>query len=253
MYFIAFLMFVVFPVSLIVFHFCTKKYLNPFKLIFVFGKKGSGKTTLLVRYALEYLDRGWSVYSTIPVPGTIKFDVDQFGKVQFPWKSCVIVDEVGMIWDNRNFKNFRADQRDYFKLQRHYGNVLILASQTFDVDKKIRDLADEMYLVTKAFRVFSYAKKILRKTVLIEAQGDSPSRIDENLEFDTLLLFWAGSRKLTYIPKYAGLFDSFEAPELPAPDGEYISPLRLPVKCGKMRYKRIRFIDRVLKIFRKVK
>ena len=98
-----------------------------------------------------------------------------------------IIDEVGIIWDNRGFKNFPSEVRDYFKLQRHYKHVVILASQTFDVDKKIRDLADdqtfdvdkkirdladEMYLVSKKFRVFSYAKKILRKTVLVEATGN---------------------------------------------------------------------------------
>ncbi len=27
--------------------------------------------------------------------------------------SCIIVDEVGMIWDNRNFKNFKPEVRDF--------------------------------------------------------------------------------------------------------------------------------------------
>lgn len=237
MYVLAFFVFVVFPILFILFHLLTKKYLNPFKLIFVFGKKGSGKSTFLVRMALEYMERGWSVYSTLAIPGTIPFDVKQFGEVQFPWKSCVLVDEVGMIWDNRNFKSFKESQRDYFKLQRHYGNVLILASQTFDVDKKIRDLADEMYLITKAFRVFSYGKRILRRTVLVKSTAEAPAKIDEDLEFDSLLLFWAGSRKLTFIPKYAGLFDSFEAPSLPeVPD----KPLAIPASLTRHKaYKRI--------------
>lgn len=56
-----------------------------------------------------------------------------------------------MIWDNRGFKNFPTEVRDYFKLQRHYKHVVILASQTFDVDKKIRDLADD--------RKFTYIPK----------------------------------------------------------------------------------------------
>ena len=30
----------------VVFHLCTKKYINPYKLYMVFGKKGSGKSTL---------------------------------------------------------------------------------------------------------------------------------------------------------------------------------------------------------------
>lgn len=212
---IIYALFIIIPCGMVIFHFLTKKYINPFKLIFVFGKKGSGKSTFLARRAIEYMRAGFIVYSNIDIPGTIPFDVENFGLIEFPWRSVVIVDEVGMIWDNRNFKNFKTHQRDYFKLQRHYGNILILASQTFDVDKKIRDLADEMWLIEKKFRVFSYGKRILRRTVLIEAQGDSSSRIDENLEFDSLLLFAFGSRTLTFIPKWAKFFDSFDAPSLP--------------------------------------
>lgn len=207
------------------FHLATKKYLNPYKLIFIFGKKGSGKSTLLVKYAYEYNQRGWNVYSTEPIPGTYLISYEDIGYKQFPPHSCILVDEVGMIWDNRNFKSFKPEVRDFFKLQRHYKCCLILASQTFDVDKKIRDLADEMYLVTKKLRVFSYAKKILRQTVLVEATGESPSKIDENLVFDSLFFFWCGSRKLSFIPKWSKWFDSFAAPELDNKDYELI-PLR---------------------------
>ena len=198
----------------LLFHLSTKRYLNPYKLIFVFGKKGSGKSTLLVKYASQYRERGWTVFSTEYIPGTYKIDYEDIGFVQFPPHSCLIVDEVGMIWDNRNFKNFKPEVRDFFKLQRHYKCCCILASQTFDVDKKIRDLADEMFLVSKKFRVFSYAKRILRETVLVEATGESPSKIDENLVFDSLFFFWAGSRKLSFIPKWSKWYDSFAAPEL---------------------------------------
>lgn len=225
------------------FHVLTKKYLNPYKLIFIFGKKGSGKSTLLVKYAYEYNQRGWTVYSTEPIPGTYLISYEDIGFKQFPEHSCILVDEVGMIWDNRNFKSFKPEVRDFFKLQRHYKCCLILASQTFDVDKKIRDLADEMYLVTKKFRVFSYAKKILRQTVLVEATGESPSKIDENLVFDSLFFFWAGSRKLSFIPKWSRWFDSFAAPRLG--DGEYpyiplrddlVNPRKIRKQGHKKRY-----------------
>lgn len=227
---IPFLWFGVFPFLLLLFHVLTKKYLNPYKLIFVFGKKGSGKSTLLTKYALQYVKRGWNVYSTEGCPGTYHIKPTDIGYAYFPPRSVIICDEVGMIWSNRDFKTFPAEVRDYFKLQRHYKHVVILASQTFDVDKKIRDLADEMYLVTKKFRVFSYAKKILRQTVLVEATGQSPSKIDENLVFDSLLLFWAGSRKLTYIPKYTKYFDSHWTPRLPVKEFNQVPELDIPVK-----------------------
>lgn len=232
MYVLAFCIFVVFPACFIGYHLCTRKYLNPYKLIFIFGKKGSGKSTLLTKYALDYVRKGWNVYSTEYCPGTYHISPKDVGFSYFPPNSVIIVDEVGMIWDNRNFKNFPEQVRDYFKLQRHYQHVVILASQTFDVDKKIRDLADEMYLVTKKFRVFSYAKKILRETVLLKstATQGGDSRISEDLVFDSLLLCWAGSRKFTYIPKYTRYFNSFKAPELPEKEFEKVPELVIPVK-----------------------
>lgn len=242
--------FIIFPLALFGFHVATKKYLNPYKLIFIFGKKGSGKSTLLTKYALDYVKRGWNVYSTESCPGTYKISPEDVGYVYFPPKSVIIVDEVGMIWDNRGFKNFPTKVRDYFKLQRHYKHVVILASQTFDVDKKIRDLADEMYLVTKKFRVFSYAKKILRQTVLVEATGQSPSKIDENLVFDSLLLFWAGSRKFTYIPKYTQYFDSFGTPDLDHRNFDKVPDLIIPVKDDKITHKLRRALGKARRFFR---
>ena len=67
---LAFFIFIVIPVFIVLFHLTTKKYLNPYKLIFIFGKKGSGKSTLLSKYAFQYLSKGWNVYATEPIPGT---------------------------------------------------------------------------------------------------------------------------------------------------------------------------------------
>lgn len=194
----------------------TRPFLNPYKLYMIFGKKGSGKSTLLMKLAIQYMQKGIKVYSTENIPGTYLIDYKDIGYKQFDPNSVILIDEVGMIWDNRNFKSFDPKVRDWFKLQRHYKCTVYLFSQTFDIDKKLRDLTDEMYLVEKKFRVFSYAKRILKRQVLHASTPDAPSRIDEDLEFDSLLLFWCGSRRLTYLPKYAPYFDSFAAPTLEA-------------------------------------
>lgn len=232
---IYFFVFIFLFISLLtVFHLLTKQYLNPYKLTMIFGKKGSGKSTLLTKLALEHQRLGWTVYCTEPITGTYKIDYTDIGYTQFPENSCILIDEVGMIWDNRNFKSFDSKVRDWFKLQRHYRCKVYLFSQTFDVDKKIRDLVDEMYLVEKKFRVFSYSKRILKKMVLNKSTADSPSRIDENLEFDSLFFFWCGSRKFTFIPKYIPYFDSFHAPRLLDKEFERI-PLKMPVRVPRSR------------------
>ena len=199
---------------LAVFHFSTRKYLNPYKLIFIFAKKGQGKSTLLTKMALHHLRRGWEVFSTEPIPGCHLISPEDIGYFEFPPHSLIVIDEIGMIWDNRNFKNFKPEVRDWFKLQRHRKCKVICASQSFDVDKKIRDLADDMFLLQKKFRVFSYGKRILKILDITEATGDSESRIVDNLKFDSILWFWAGSRILTFIPAWTKYFNTFAAPEL---------------------------------------
>lgn len=203
-------------VCFLVFHLLTKKYLNPYELIFIFAKKGQGKSTLLTKMAIQHLKKGWTVYSTDPIPGCYYVSVEDIGYFEFEPHSLLIIDEIGMIWDNRNFKNFPPAIRDWFKLQRHRQVKVICASQSFDVDKKIRDLADRMFLLEKKFRVFSYGKRILKVLDIVEADGNtqSESRIVDQLKFDSLFFFWAGSRTLTFIPHWTKYFDSFAAPEL---------------------------------------
>lgn len=225
-----------------VYHLLTKKYLNPFKLTMIFGKKGSGKTTLLTKLAYKYRSRGWTVYTTFPIPGCRLFDVHQVGDVDFEPHSCILIDEVGMIWDNRDFKNFKKSVRDWFKLQRHYKCRVFLASQTFDIDKKLRDLTDEMYLVTCKARVFSYAKRILRKPCLVQPMGDSPARLDEELKFDTLLFAAFGARMLTFIPRWSPLFTSFDAP--PLGKGVVYEDEEIPLNLPYSLRRRCGFVER---------
>lgn len=199
------------------------KFRNPYKLIMVFGKKGSGKTTFLTKKAIQYMRAGREVYSTVYVPGAHIIDVDHIGCFTPPPGSVLFIDEVGMIWDNRNFKAFREDVRDWFKLQRHYHVTVYLFSQTFDIDLKLRNLTDEMYLCTCHMGFISIARKIKRSIVLVQPTGESESRIADKLEFVPLWmsLFGAKSAVITYIPNWVRFYDSFETPVLPLVDSVY--------------------------------
>lgn len=238
----AFLLFVMkacfwFMVIFGIFHLLTYKYLNPFKLTMVFGKKGSGKSTLMVRLAYKYLARGWTVFCTERLDGCVHIDYRDIGYKNIPPYSVLLVDEVGTIWDNRNYKDFKTEVRDWFKLQRHYKVKVVLFSQTFDIDKKLRDLTDDMYLCTNVLRVFSWAKRITRRVVLVKPGPDTPARIDEELAYDGLLWWPFGSRILTFIPRWAPFFDSHNCP--PLADAEWIPEpeLNIPKSLQKTRKK----------------
>ena len=197
----------------VVFSVLTRSFLNPYKLHFIFGKKGSGKSTRMVQLMLHYLKKGWAVYTDmndIALPGVRVIDPSQLGDYVPSQNSALFLDEAGILFDSRNFKNFKPSLRDFFKLQRHYRCVVYMNSQSFDVDKKIRDLTDYMYLQVNLFRVFSVGKRIDKKVALVQSTSQGDSRIAEDLKFSP---FWTWT--WTFIPKYTKYFKSFQVPDLP--------------------------------------
>lgn len=197
------------------------KYRNPYRLYMVFGKKGSGKTTLITKLSLKHIKKGWKVYSTVPVPGTYLFDAQDIGKITFDQDSVLFLDEGGILFDNRNFKNFRNDTRDWFKYQRHYRVKVYIFSQAFDIDVKLRNLTDYMYLTTNFFNVVSIARRVQRSIIIVHPSGDAESRIADDLNFTPWIFAPFGGLYVTWIPKYIKYFDSFAAPELASGEFTY--------------------------------
>lgn len=200
-------------VIIAVFCFVTRNYVNPYKLIFVFGKKGSGKSTLLTKLAIKYSRKKWSVWTTESIPGTHNIDDPKLiYRMDFPERSCILIDEVSLIWDNRDFKSMDKRVVEWFRYQRHHKCRVYFFSQTFDIDKKLRDLADDMFLVNKYFRVFVIAKHIVRKPVVVHPGPDSPARIDDDMVVDGPLLWLFGGRITAFIPYWSKFFDSHKLP-----------------------------------------
>lgn len=191
---------------LLLFHFATRKYLNPYKLYFIFGAKGAGKTTYETKLACKYLKKGWNVYTDLPelyVPGIRFFPYEDLGDFVPEEHSLLILGEAGLKFDNRNFKAFKPALRDFFAFQRKYKVICYMDSQTFDVDKKIRDRTDAMFLQVNLLRVFSVGKRIKKKITLVASSAESNSRIAEDLVFAPFYT-WT----FTFIPHWAGKFDS---------------------------------------------
>lgn len=206
---------------IVVFLKATEKYLNPYKLIMVFGKKGSGKTTYLTKLAINAIKSGQKVYSTVEIPGTYVFNVEDIGTLTFEPESLILIDEVGMIWDNRDYKGFKPCVRDFFKFQRQYKLTIYLFSQTFDVDKKLRDLTDEMWLLTNFARIWSMQRRIIKTITISNASENSSatSQLVDEYRFDSVLF---GGLKFVYIPRWVVYFKSFDPKKLNYIQGEYM-------------------------------
>lgn len=223
------------------------KLINPYKLYMVFGKKGSGKSTYMTKLAYKYHKQGRQIFSNCDVVYATKIDVQELGRFVPPPEAVLLIDEVGMIWDNRNFKNFRNDVRDYFKLQRHYRNIVYLFSQTFDIDIKLRTLTDAMFLVTSPLPFLSIVRRIKRKIVLVQPVADAEGRIADSLEFVPfwMSLFGAHSLQLTWIPRWINNFDSFSTSELPCWQSD-------PVSYVPDKYSPNPYVLRIYEIFEEI-
>lgn len=186
------------------------RYRNIYTLNYFFGKKGAGKSLLMVNYMLRYMRKGFTVYSDIPalnIPGVRQIHAQDLDKFSPTENSAIFLDEVGITFDNRKFKTFSDGMRDFFKFQRKYKVVVFMNSQSFDVDKKIRDLVDKYYLIQSFGNVICLCRPITRKVALVEASSQGESRVADNLKFAP---FW--NWKFLYMPQYFKYFDSFEAP-----------------------------------------
>lgn len=202
----------------------SRRYNNPYRLIFIFGKKGAGKSLYMVKQMMKYLKKGWTVYTDIDncnLPGVRimnAMDLSEFAPVE---NSAIFLDEAGILFDNRNFKNFNSGLRDFFKLQRKYKCRVFLNSQSFDIDKKIRDVTDHMGLIVSVGNVFSIYRPIRRSITLTQPTAEAESRIADKLSFESLFKW-----QIIYLPKYFKYFDSFAAPERPSlPFNEIVADL----------------------------
>ena len=124
----------------------------------------------------------------------------------------IILDELTLDADNRNFKSFSTDARDFFILHRHLNCDVIYATQSYElVDKKIKQLTQELWYMSKTvvpfFSRFTTAKRIYRKININEYS----SELVLGYRFCNLIeSLFTSNFKMVYRPKYYRFFDSFD-------------------------------------------
>lgn len=200
--------------------FLSSKFMSPYRLTYLFGLKGAGKSTFMAKLMLEDICKGWTVYTNmtdVVIPGVHIFQSKQLENMVPPPRSSVYIDEAGLVWDNRKFKDFNDGFIEYFKLQRKYKNKVTMNSQALDVDKKIRDLIDSMYLCSNLFGCIGICRPLKRTIKVLEAQGNSESRLAMNLIFEGITKI-----KIFWMPRYWKWFDSFKAPARPHIVGDIV-------------------------------
>lgn len=193
-----------------------------------FGLPGSGKTTFLTMLAqkqLKSMAKGKSPYKHILTnfycDGCEKIDFDDLGRYQFD-NALILLDEITIDADNRDFKSFGKEKVTFFVLHRHYCCDIVYFTQQWDaVDKKIRSLTSNLFYVTKSFsnvqgilfrpfQSFSVARKVFRQLEI----NEYTNQIVYGYRFpSTFERFFGRTKQICYRPKWYKYFDSWEKPE----------------------------------------
>lgn len=179
-----------------------KKKIDP-SLYLYFGLPGSGKSTYASLLVSQCIKAGIPVYCNFPVKGTYQFNpVSDLG--QYMLENCVIIiDEAGLVFNNRDFVKFSKSNLEFFKLHRHYNTEIHVFSQGInDCDIKIRQLAQKIFYIERC--LMPYSRKIRRVKRYLG--------IDENGQLIDKYAFVPFSKKLIWLPSFWNMFDSFEKP-----------------------------------------
>lgn len=177
-----------------------------------FGVPGSGKTTFAAWLTKRDLKRGLKVWSNVPITGAMKLDCkDDIGNYMI-CDGRVIIDEAGIEYNNRDFKNFDARQLYFYKYHRHYELAVDVFSQGYDdMDKKIRTLAQRLYVVKKSLiPFFIYRQRIAKRVGINEV---SKEIIDE-------YYFVPFGRRYIFSPLLWGMFNTISREIYPEKEWE---------------------------------
>lgn len=134
---------------------------NPYTLRLVVGSKGSGKSLLLSKIANEFEG---PIYSNMGIGYELPPD---YWLHQFPQGSLIMIDEIGVIHSNRDFKSMPYQCIEWYKMQRKNRLTVVCSSQTMDVDKKIRDLCDRIIVVNR-YNFLCVARAYVAKISIVQ-------------------------------------------------------------------------------------
>lgn len=217
----------------------------PSGLIITFGQRGSGKTTMIAKDYLKWLKKDNAIYNDfysntefkLKTKETHYLDLEHYkftdyieqnkitkkygaftdpterGLEDTPYKirgNCIIeIDELGIIANSRDYKNFPKELIHFIKILRKLGILFKANSQTYDIDKQMRLGASDLRLMTK-IGYWTISRKIKKYIAINESKddnGNAESQIVDRVEFASILE--KDAIKITFIPFYTKIYDSF--------------------------------------------
>lgn len=195
---------------LLIYERLTRKYVSPYTFTLVFGKKGAGKTLMMQRDLIKHHKRGWHCFadSNTDLPFVTKIDATRIFEYKFPRNSFITIDEMSILYNNRNYANFDLRVDNWARELRKKGIKLVGYSQSFDVDRKWRLLTDKLAVQRKILRVFTYRRYyFMTPKVLAADQTRDCGKIVDDI---TPVPFLLRGFDFAFIPKYTKFYNTNE-------------------------------------------
>ena len=177
-----------------------------------FGVPGCGKSTTLVKEYRKNRKRYDNIYSVnIEIKGVKQITKEDVRKYRFK-NALILWDEITLDYDNRNFKEFTKEDKEFWLLHRHMGVDIIYATQNYEnVDKKIRDLTIELWYMQKSViplcRGFTTTKRIYRNINI----NENNSELTLGYRFcNRIEGIFVSNFKIIWRRKYYKYFNSFD-------------------------------------------
>lgn len=177
-----------------------------------FGVPGCGKSTTLVKEYRKNRKKYDNIYSVnIEIKGVKQITKEDVRKYRFK-NALILWDEITLDYDNRNFKEFTKEDKEFWLLHRHMGVDIIYATQNYEnVDKKIRDLTIELWYMQKSVvplcRGFTTTKRIYRNINI----NENNSELTLGYRFcNKIEGIFVSNFKIIWRRKYYKYFNSFD-------------------------------------------
>lgn len=208
---------------------------HPLQLNVYFGVPGSGKTTYAAYLAREAQreskvlrlcrrfpnrftnwilngenwKRPYPVWSNVPISGTLRINAKEDLGVNLIQDGKLIIDEAGVEFNNRNYKNFPQTAIKFFKYHRHYGVSVDVFSQSFeDMDVTLRRLAQNFYVVRRSVIPWFIVTKLIRRKVGVDQNSH---QLVDAYSFGLPVL----DTKWIFCPPLWRMFNSYDIEDLP--------------------------------------
>lgn len=177
--------------------------------IITFAEKHPCKVSTWLLEKTRFFKRREPVWSNVPITGTYQLDPQADIGYYMICGGKVIIDEAGIEYNNRNFKNFPPRAVYWYKYHRHYQCSVDVFSQSFeDMDITLRRLAQNYYVVKKSLLPYFVVCKRIRRKVGID---DKTHQIIDHYYFGFPIL----DSKWIFTPPLWRLFNSFSRKALP--------------------------------------